>query len=662
MKFLYISFLIVLFIGVLSWYLVVDSVYCIVENTGDNSVNGYYIGLGGLYIQLDSKFNSISDIFGILDSRRHFGVTTISLVDQSWAIKKDKKIIFVSDGDHPEQHIHNPPSTGWSNDTEGDFIPLLTCKGSLQDAPSVTSSDSSNIQTLIQRPVTTSILIAISYVAYYLWANRIDSSAVAFSYQSCVEAKEYWRAITASFSHFDLLHLGFNAMALYQLGELEIVYGTVKYAYLSMALVFITIIICVGLYHVLITKYGRVDMIHQRAVGYSCVLFAWMVAASVRMQQFCPIFLFPSLCFTTWVIPSPVGKGLPVNIGPVLLLVLTKLIMPQSSFTGHLSGIIIGYPLAWNMMDWLTPPIFFAACAVAYIWSKSLWFWNFPGFEVSNNLGDFVPVDQLRKYYLSMALTILVSLGATAAVVYLNHWAQLVPRLVEIFLVTGALQGRRCIWLTDLRATIENAQEFIVTTWVFVGLIFLYDVCTLAAVIGSSNFLLSSGLTWEYYSLAGLALLPTLVLIELGYLICVVVCLQDVPSAATLLVRFRLDAASVKSDLQAIGFCPRPNSAAVFQNQGNRLGYTAVPTTIPTAVATPIHLAGNNLSRDPDNGIAMCEMGEPLASTPMLASEGNSTGTVSLGVSGKVGGASVISSADAHARYKKQASAGVIEL
>lgn len=104
-----------------------------------------------------------------------------------------------------------------------------------------------------------------------------------------------------------------------------------------------------------------------------------MVAASVRMEQFCPIFFLPSLCFPTWRLPLPLLPTLPVNLGPFLLLLVTKLVLPQSSLTGHLAGIIAGFPLAWGWLNWLTPPVLGAALAVCFIQLEGLWVWTLPG-------------------------------------------------------------------------------------------------------------------------------------------------------------------------------------------------------------------------------------------------------------------------------------------
>ena len=100
------------------------------------------------------------------------------------------------------------------------------------------------------------------------------------------------------------------------------------------------------------------------------------------MTEYCPLFFLPSLCFPTWSIPIPFTDitGLPVNLGPFLLLIVTKLILPQSSLTGHLAGIVIGFPLAWGMLDWITPPVLGAILVGCYVYLDGLWVWRLPGY------------------------------------------------------------------------------------------------------------------------------------------------------------------------------------------------------------------------------------------------------------------------------------------
>ena len=136
---------------------------------------------------------------------------------------------------------------------------------------------------------------------------------VSFSYDAVVNRKELYRIVTASLAHFDLMHIGFNLMSMWQLGSLEETYGSNVFAFLNADLVVITMLICIGLYYYMMTYGGQPQIAFQyeityiihiyiyiyiyiyfyiffdlimltpyyhlfrQSVGWSCVLFAWMV-------------------------------------------------------------------------------------------------------------------------------------------------------------------------------------------------------------------------------------------------------------------------------------------------------------------------------------------------------------------------------------------------
>ena len=45
---------------------------------------------------------------------------------------------------------------------------------------------------------------------------------------------------------------------------------------------------------------------------------------------------------------------LPVNAGPLVLLLLASLLMRNASFIGHLAGIVCGYVIGWSRGSWVT--------------------------------------------------------------------------------------------------------------------------------------------------------------------------------------------------------------------------------------------------------------------------------------------------------------------
>ena len=196
------------------------------------------------------------------------------------------------------------------------------CHGSLSEAPQQGPWDNSNLNTLIfGQPGTTCVTALLLAVFAAIFFYKIPLEHIAYSYELVVERGEYFRVVTSSLAHLDLMHIGFNLLGLYDFGSLERFYGTATYLYLSVDLVFITMGLVTLGSHILVKRFGREDLKAQLSLGYSCVLFAWIVAASVRMEEFCPVFFIPSLCFPTYTIPL---LQFPVNLGPFALLLLTQ--------------------------------------------------------------------------------------------------------------------------------------------------------------------------------------------------------------------------------------------------------------------------------------------------------------------------------------------------
>ncbi|CAN0411714.1 unnamed protein product, partial [Hapterophycus canaliculatus] len=133
---------------------------------------------------------------------------------------------------------------------------------------------------------------------------QVSPGAVAISYALFWEEREYWRLFTASFSHFEPLHLVFNALSTWNTRELERLLGTFRFLYLSLDLVVTTIMLVMLAKHALVRWRGVQGQREGLAVGFSCVIFAYMTYLAVAMRQFCPAGAsFSSLCFETWSIP-----------------------------------------------------------------------------------------------------------------------------------------------------------------------------------------------------------------------------------------------------------------------------------------------------------------------------------------------------------------------
>eukprot|EP01033_Poteriospumella_lacustris_P003074 gene3073-2251_t len=479
----------------------------------------------------------------------------------------EKRALYVNDcakAASPSACVNSPPSTGWevSGNSKLPVPDVSFQSGSLADAfDSHSSSSNSNLAKLWNQPVTTLLLLMIFAVAYYLWAYRIDVSSISYSYDAVVIRGEYWRMVTASMSHVDAWHLLFNTMSLYELGALESIYGSLTYAYLSVALVFLTMLICIGIDYVLIYRYQRQEQQYSQSIGYSCVLFAWMVAISVRMPQFCPIFIFPSLCLPTWTLPFPsfvqqwTGMvGLAINLGPFLLLFVTKLIIPRSSFMGHLAGIVIGYPVAWNLLNFFTLPWTFALLALLWMVTTKQWVWTFPSAERSfTSLAEFVPWSTLCVY----ASLILASLGLIVGnlwlLVYTSWWEQAAPRLVVSWFVLSAIWAVK-IDFHSFSATVQSESGRLVWyTWLLLLIQWFCDLWTGVVLTTGGTMIVGSGggVSWSHWRVVHV-LTWCLVSVEAVWLLAMWGLMQEMASLQSWLRALRMDRSSVVQDCRPL--------------------------------------------------------------------------------------------------------------
>jgi len=293
--------------------------------------------------------------------------------------------------DYPDGTIHSyPPSGVWrsSSSTASSSSkatpPSLTisCPTPATYLPSNNKSrhkqqnakQNQNLQFILNHPATTFLLLLNTGLAFYYWNHRISPSTVCKQYTKIVIDHEWWRGFSGALAHFEPLHIGFNMMSLHTLGkELEGGFGSIVFLVYNVAFIVLTTMVMMAM------VYGRLRWIQHKldrtgnnsphlqqvyqeqqqrlretsTVGYSAVLFAWMVVSTMeRKQATCPIPFFSDVCFQTYSVP-----GLPFlkfNIAPIVSLFMAQFIMPRVSFMGHLAGIVCGFCLHWG---WAIPPL-----------------------------------------------------------------------------------------------------------------------------------------------------------------------------------------------------------------------------------------------------------------------------------------------------------------
>ena len=215
-------------------------------------------------------------------------------------------------------------------------------------------------QQLFQRPATCLLLGLNVGLAFLYWNFRINANTVALMDGPILQQFQYWRGITGTLAHFEWWHLLFNMMSLHNLGSFleDRIYGSIAFLLLNLGLIPVTVLIFFGGSHLF--YWGRLKLRQStntasttalsrptiNAVGYSGVLFAWMVIASLEQPKSCPIPFLDNVCFETW----HITKHIKFNIGPLIQLVIASAILPRVSFGGHLAGIIAGFWLHWSLL------------------------------------------------------------------------------------------------------------------------------------------------------------------------------------------------------------------------------------------------------------------------------------------------------------------------
>ena len=77
------------------------------------------------------------------------------------------------------------------------------------------------LQDVVERPCTSLVIAVCTSLWYYLHHSGLGYDEVGMSYSKVVGQRQYWRCITATFSHVSLLHLLFNMSSLWSLGVVE---------------------------------------------------------------------------------------------------------------------------------------------------------------------------------------------------------------------------------------------------------------------------------------------------------------------------------------------------------------------------------------------------------------------------------------------------------
>ena len=156
--------------------------------------------------------------------------------------------------------------------------------------------------------------------------------------------QEWYRILTSSFFHGGLMHIAMNLMATVSLGSLlERRFGTFRFVFTILWSVLLTGIIYIGVAWIVSTLFHNDQLMYQNSVGFSGIVFHLVVLeANLRQNRNSSRDIFGFL-------------RVPVKAYPWVLLVVLQFFMPNISFMGHLSGILVGTLQYHGNLDCLLP-------------------------------------------------------------------------------------------------------------------------------------------------------------------------------------------------------------------------------------------------------------------------------------------------------------------
>ena len=306
---------------------------------------------------------------------------SFNLEEQVWCFEKRDQIVCIGTSTHDMfppmgSTIQLRSISATASSCESTQSVSISCPGKtsyrLFQWPIKMIQSNPNLE-FLQRPATSFLILVNVALAFIYWNNRVDPSSVCKEYQKIVHDNELWRSLSGATAHFEPLHIGFNMMSLYALGsELEPMYESIPFLFHNMCLIPLTTIVMMTLVWLQMRWTGDERLKQTKTVGYSGVLFAWMVVSSLERRSTCPVPFLPDLCFKTKELGTASKMwNLKFNFGPVVQLCIAQMIMPRVSFIGHLGGIICGFILHWNILPrevFYSPQVVIPFILFAHLW------------------------------------------------------------------------------------------------------------------------------------------------------------------------------------------------------------------------------------------------------------------------------------------------------
>ena len=238
-------------------------------------------------------------------------------------------------------------------------------------------STMSRWQELIKNtPVTTLFIIFLCSVLHLLQVTvGPPLSAVSLSPRLVLGTGDLYRVVSSAFYHANVMHIGMNMLSMAAVGTLvEKRVGSLSLAVTILASLLLTSLLYLTVAYLAYSWCDYTPWMYQHCVGFSGILFHLSVLE-------CAMGLQPRSVFGVVHVPPA--------LYPWVLLVVLQFFLPNLSFLGHLSGILVGTLQVHGFLDGLLP-VEETLCDLDALVTS--WSTHIP--TQTNNLLHFVPTQR----------------------------------------------------------------------------------------------------------------------------------------------------------------------------------------------------------------------------------------------------------------------------
>lgn len=197
-------------------------------------------------------------------------------------------------------------------------------------------------------PIVTCFVVFVCFVIYIIELTQDESFMMrnAINPANVIENHQWGTFFSSAFFHGSFTHVLFNMLFMAcQGGKVEQGMGTIAFLGVNLLLVCLTNLCYLGIASLLYVM-SPDDFVglyrHQYALGYSGILFGILVLDTQNTPDIDRIFC---CC------------PIPAFLYPWVLFLVIQFAMPDISWLGHLSGILMGYLYAKGCLNWLTMPL-----------------------------------------------------------------------------------------------------------------------------------------------------------------------------------------------------------------------------------------------------------------------------------------------------------------